>query len=348
MFTLIVLTAALRKAVTQNDVTEVQKISPGSNIAKTDYEDVVNSFLQDISFQPPDMIFDVGLKSRVENRLESYGISRKFITEIESCIATATKISSCSYPYTSPEVLEAIALYATYVISIDDITSNILPDLECYGSQLVLGQSQRHEILRGFTKFLGDQPRVFGAFGGDMIIKGTLEFIASAVIEQNQDSVHLSGDASDYLVFFRAKTGVAEPFAFFCFPEDINPEDRDLPIYVSAVPSIMLFLGYVNDLLSFYKEETKQEDSPGFVQSYAKVYNCTALEALGQLRHETINEVRKIRSILARDAAMADRIDQFVYGYIFYHLCTGRYRLNELNIPAAHHARKRFQAMANA
>ncbi|OJI84677.1 hypothetical protein ASPTUDRAFT_188784 [Aspergillus tubingensis CBS 134.48] len=343
-----VLTAALRKAVTQNDVTEVQKISPGSNIAKTDYEDVVNSFLQDISFQPPDMIFDVGLKSRVENRLESYGISRKFITEIESCIATATKISSCSYPYTSPEVLEAIALYATYVISIDDITSNILPDLECYGSQLVLGQSQRHEILRGFTKFLGDQPRVFGAFGGDMIIKGTMEFIASAVIEQNQDSVHLSRDASDYLVFFRAKTGVAEPFAFFCFPEDINPEYRDLPKYVSAVPSIMLFLGYVNDLLSFYKEEIKQEDSPGFVQSYAKIHDCTALEALRQLRHETIKEVRKIRSILAKDAAMADRINQFIYGYIFYHLCTERYRLNELNIPAAHHARKRFQAMANA
>ncbi|PYH69406.1 uncharacterized protein BO88DRAFT_414638 [Aspergillus vadensis CBS 113365] len=111
VFILVVLTAALWKAVTQNDVADIQKISPGSNISKTDYEDVVNGFLQDISFQPPDMIFDVGLKSRVEDRLESYGISRNFITEIESCIATATKISSCSYPYTSPEVLEAIALF---------------------------------------------------------------------------------------------------------------------------------------------------------------------------------------------------------------------------------------------
>lgn len=293
------------------------------------------------------MIFDVGLKSCVENRLESYGILRKFIAEIELCIATATKISSCFYSYTSPEALEAIALYATYVIAIDDITGNILPDLECYGFQLVLGQFHRYEILRGFTKFLGDQPRVFGVFGGDMIIKGTMEFIASVVIEQNQDPVHLSGDASDYLVFFRAKTGVAESFVFFCFPEDINPEDRDLLKYVSAVPSIMLFLGYVNDLLSFYKEEIKQEDSPGFVQSYVKVYYCTALEALRQLRHEIIKEVRKIWSILAKDAAMADRINQFIYGYIFYHLCTGRYRLNELNIPAAHDVRKRFQAMAN-
>lgn len=168
-------------------------------------------------------------------------------------------------------MLEAIALYTTYIISINKITSNILPDLKHYRSQLVLEHSQKHEILRGFTEFLKDQPRVFNTFRSNIIINNTLELIASVVIKQNQDSVHLSRDASDYLVFFRAKTGVTEPFAFFYFPEDIHPEDRDLPKYVSAVPSIMLFLGYVNDLLSFYKEEIKQGDSPGFVQSYTKV-----------------------------------------------------------------------------
>ncbi|GKZ85327.1 terpene cyclase [Aspergillus niger] len=312
-------TAALWRLATHFAVPVSGKISPASTISKRDYEEVVNGFLRDISFRPPEVNFDVGLKTRVVSRLESYGISRRFIALIEPCITTATKISSCSYPFTSPEVLEAIALYATY----------------------------RHELLRGFTRFLGDQPRVFGAFGGDMIIKGTMEFIASAVIEQNQDAFQLSRDSSDYLIYFRAKTGVAEPFAFFCFPEDINPEDRDLQKYVSAIPSIMLFLGYVNDLLSFYKEELKEEDSPGFVQSYAKVHNSTALHALQQLRHETIKEVRKIRSMLSNDVQMAERINQFIYGYIFYHLCTGRYKLTELNIPAAHDARKRIQALTD-
>ncbi|GKZ73714.1 terpene cyclase [Aspergillus niger] len=347
LFVLMTATAALWRLATHFAVPVSGKISPASTISKRDYEEVVNGFLRDISFRPPEVKFDVGLKTRVVSRLESYGISRRFIALIEPCITTATKISSCSYPFTSPEVLEAIALYATYVISIDDITNEILPDLECYGSQLALGQSQRHELLRGFTRFLGDQPRVFGAFGGDMIIKGTMEFIASAVIEQNQDAFQLSRDSSDYLIYFRAKTGVAEPFAFFCFPEDINPEDRDLQKYVSAIPSIMLFLGYVNDLLSFYKEELKEEDSPGFVQSYAKVHDSTALHALQQLRHETIKEVRKIRRMLSNDVQMAERINQFIYGYIFYHLCTGRYRLTELNIPAAHDARKRIQALTD-
>ncbi|PYI03547.1 terpenoid synthase [Aspergillus sclerotiicarbonarius CBS 121057] len=311
-FSMTIFAAALKQAI-HRAAHLSEKIFPGGTISKREYEDIVNGFLRDISFQPPVLEFDSGLKSRLENRLESYGISRRFITEIEPCINTATKISSCSYPFVSPEVLEAIALYATYVISIDDMTSEILPDLENYGSQLILGRPPRHELLRGFT---------------------------------NQDGVRLSRDASDYLVFFRAKTGVAEPFAFFCFPEDTNPEDQDLAKYISAIPSIMLFLGYVNDLLSFYKEELKEGDSPGFIQSYAKVHGSNSLQALRQLRHNTIEEVRKIRSILSDDDFMAQRINQFIHGYILYHLCAGRYRLAELNVPAAHEARRRFQDLA--
>ncbi|KAJ5450707.1 terpenoid synthase [Penicillium daleae] len=234
----------------------------------------------------------MGLKGRVENSLESHGISREFISKIGQCINTATKITSFTYPFVSHEVREAIALYASYVITIDDLTTKILPDLKKYTTQLVLGQSHQHELLRGFTRFLGGQQQLFGQFGGDMIVKGSIEFISAAVVEQNQDKcLHLSSDASDYLVFFRAKTGGAEPFAFFCFPENSNPEDQDLARYVAAIPSIMLFLGYVNDLLSFYKEECNAEDCPGFIQNHSKVHGFTLLQSLHQLRKETIEEL---------------------------------------------------------
>ncbi|CRG90153.1 hypothetical protein PISL3812_07195 [Talaromyces islandicus] len=343
---LMAILAALSKLPTNVPDTLSEKLCPGSTVSRRSYEEVVNRFLGDISFQIPKFEWDVELKSRVEKCLESHGVSRKFITEIEQCIDTATKISSCTYPFVSREVQEAITLYATYVISIDDITGEILPDLENYSTQLVLGQTQRHELLRGFTKLLGDQQRLFGKFGGDMIVKGSMEFIASAVVEQRQDASHLTRDGTDYLVYFRAKTGVAEPFAFFCFPENINPEGRDLARYIAAIPSIMLFLGYVNDLLSFYKEELKEEDCPGFIQSHAKVHSTTtSLQSLLQLRIETVDEVRKIRSILSDDAILTERIDRFIHGYIFYHLCSGRYRLEELNVPAAKEARRCFREM---
>lgn len=321
-------------------------IRPGSTVSKRNYEQVVNGFLRDISFQTPIFKLDVDLKTCVENSLESHGISRGLIAQIGTCIDTATEITSCTYPFASHEVQEAIALYASYVITIDDLTGDILPDLKGYVNQLVQGQPHQHEVLRGFTKFLGAQQQLFGQFGGDMVVKGSMEFVAAAVIEQTQDKrLHLPPEGSNYLCFFRAKTGVAEPFAFFCFPEDTNPEDRDLAGYTAAIPSIMLFLGYANDLLSFYKEEGKAGDYPGFIQNHAKVHGLTSLQSLHQIRIETIKEVQKVRSILSNDAVMAERINQFIYGYIFYHLCSGRYKLDELNIPAAAEARSRFHDM---
>ncbi|KAJ5124288.1 terpenoid synthase [Penicillium bovifimosum] len=323
-----------------------EKIHPSSTVSKRDYEDIVNEFLQGISYQPPQCVFDVALSSRVENHLLSHGISPEFIKQIGRCIKTATEITTFTYPFVSHEVQEAIALYATYVISIDDLTTDILPDLQGYVAQLVAGRPHHHELLRGFTHFLGSQQRLFGQFGGDMIVKGTLEFISSAVIEQGQDRcLNLTQDAADYLVYFRAKTGVAEPFAFFFFPEDSNPEEDDLRKYIAAIPSIMLILGYVNDLLSFYKEESKVDDYPGFVQNHAQVYGLTSLQSLRQLMVETLAEVRKIRNIFFHDAAMTDRIDKFIYGYVFYHLCSRRYRLDELDIPAALESRIRYHQM---
>ncbi|KAJ5466234.1 terpenoid synthase [Penicillium desertorum] len=338
--------AALFKWPRKDPTSVGEYICHGSSVSKREYEEVVNGFLSDISFQAPDLKLDMGLKTRVENSLESHGISRGLIDQIGMCISTATKITCCAFPFVSHEAKEAIALYASYVITIDDLTSDILPDLENYVTQLILRQSHQHELLRGFTNFLGTQGELFGQFGGDMIVKGSMEFVSAAVIEQRRDKqLRLPPEASDYLVFFRAKTGVAEPFAFFCFPEDTNPEDRDLAGYIAAIPSIMLFLGYVNDLLSFYKEERKAGDCPGFIQAHAKLHGFTSFQSLYQLRNETIKEVQKVRSILSKNALMAEHINQFIHGYIFYHLCSERYKLDDLNIPAAVKARSRFQEM---
>ena len=51
--------------------------------------------------------------------------------------------------------------------------------------------------------------------------------------------------------YFRAKTGLAEPFAFFCSLDDLNPENRDLTGYIASIPFLMLTLAEANDILSF-------------------------------------------------------------------------------------------------
>lgn len=71
------------------------------------------------------------------------------------------------------------------------------------------------------------------------------------------------------------------------------------------------------------------------------------LQALWQVRLEMIKEVQKVQSILTDNTAIGERINQFAYGHIVYHLCIGRYWSGELDIPAAHGARKLFEELAN-
>ena len=298
-----------------------------------EYEQIVNNFLSDISFKAPLARSKLDLQSLVEKRMASQGVSPIMMDRVKRCIKTGIKITTLTYSFLSPAAQEAIATYASYVISIDDLITELSKELETYTATLTLGRKHRHTLLQGLTNHLGDQCRIFGPFGGDMIVKGTIEFLSSAVIEARQtEGLFLPKDAGEYLNFFRAKTGVAEPFAFFCFPEDTYPETAYLDTYVKAVPSIMLFLGYVNDILSFYKEEASPTDSAGFIHSHSKLHTISLAQSLRQITRETVQVVHQLRNICSEDHLLSQHMDKFIQGYIWYHLSCSRYKLSELNI----------------
>ncbi|UNI25016.1 hypothetical protein JDV02_010724 [Purpureocillium takamizusanense] len=309
------------------------KPSCGDQWTIKQYEEVINSFLREISFTPPHGGPDLDLVSAVRNRMESQGVSPATLAVVRQCIETGARISSKTYSYLSPAMQEIIATYAAYVISIDDLTAEITSDLESYTAALMCGKMQRHTLLQGFTNHLSDQCEIFGPFGGDMIVKGSLEFLSSAVVETREtEPMFLPEGASDYLVYFRAKTGVAEPFAFFCFPEDVYPEATCLETYSKAIPSIMLILGYVNDVFSFYKEEASPGDAAGFIRSYSKFYNISLIQSLRRITNETLRVVQQLRDICVGHGRLSEHMERFVQGYIWYHLTSSRYKLSELDI----------------
>lgn len=324
-----------------------------STLTNVDCENIINDFLREVSFKPHVPYVDQDLKCRVIKRMKAQGVSVTIIDQVQRCIDTAVTMTAFTYSYASPTVQEAIATFASYAISIDDLTKDFAAELQVYATNLALGQPQRHPLLQGFTTHLSEQCHIFGPFSGDMIIKGALEFISSAKVEaEHIENFQLPKDASDFLVFFRAKTGVAEPFAFFCFPEDTHPEARDLDHYVAVVPAIMLFLDYVNDLLSFYKEHMKPGDSASFVTSHAKLHHLSLVESLQHVKAESVNVVRRIRNICAGNTVLFQHLEQFMQGYILFHLAFGRYKLAELNIPfaidATEHANRSVNRPSNA
>lgn len=176
-----------------------------------------------------------------------------------------------------------------------------------------------------------------------MIMKSAIDFIAAQPVEDEQDLLHLSLDTSDFPRFFRYKTGMSETYSFFLFPEDRYPEEKNLHKYLPAIPTLIQFYDQTNDLLSFYKEEFDPGDSINFVHTQARLHNITPLESLKRTQTSVAELIQKLRRIFKNEPEMLKDIERFMQGYILFHLSAKRYRLAELNIPAAIEGRKRFQ-----
>jgi membrane-associated protease RseP (regulator of RpoE activity) len=84
---------------------------------------------------------------------------------------------------------------------------------------------------------------------------------------------------------------------------------------------MVLYLAYVNDLLSFYKEEFKPSDSRNFIHSQARLNGIRPFEPIKRIQVKAIELVRKMRNmIFSDDEAMLNIIERFIHGYVSYHL----------------------------
>ncbi|PWI64530.1 hypothetical protein PCL_09579 [Purpureocillium lilacinum] len=97
----------------------------GSAWTEREYEQIVNNFLSDVSFKALLERSNLDLQSSVEKRMASQGVSPIMIDRVKGCIKTGIKITALTYSFLSPAAQEAIATYASYVISIDDLTSEL-------------------------------------------------------------------------------------------------------------------------------------------------------------------------------------------------------------------------------
>lgn len=82
-----------------------------------------------------------------------------------------------------------------------------------------------------------------------------------------------------------------------------------------------------SDLFSFYKEE-KVGEQHNFIHHYARVHGKTVPEALGAVLDEVVALVHRIQNLLS--GPEKDAWNEFAAGYTQFHVCTPRYRLNEI------------------
>ncbi|EMD33752.1 hypothetical protein CERSUDRAFT_117848 [Gelatoporia subvermispora B] len=135
----------------------------------------------------------------------------------------------------------------------------------------------------------------------------------------------LSIQSLAFVEYRRIKTGVGEAYAGYIWDINRFPDEK---AFVQAMPDAVLFIQYVNDIMSFYKEELGG-DLGTYVQDRALVTRMTSAEVLSHVVDATIASVNSARAVLGNGPAR-DAWEFFMRGYIAFHLQAPRYLLHEI------------------
>ncbi|KAL1849307.1 hypothetical protein Plec18170_007599 [Paecilomyces lecythidis] len=309
---------------------------------KDRYADIIRKFLEDISFELPNFDYDVStVTDRVERHFIMQNFETEFIAKVRPIIRWSAAYAVATYPFVNRQTQETIGIYTSYAIIIDDFPNDYRQDLKLFNSRVLRGAMQSNKVLQCFVEFLVNASPSFGQFGGDMIIKSSLEFVSACYFEVEEGQrLHFTSNAPAFPRYVRLKTGVSETYSFFAFPEYMLPEDLYLKHYLPAIPDLTDFFDYVNDIFSFYKEFTTIGDDRNFVLNSAQTHSMDIFQVLQNL----CSEAREIihRLCVVSNVQVQSNMKQLVHGYIMYHLSQSRYRLAELGIPEAAEASRRL------
>jgi hypothetical protein len=317
-------------------------------VTKAEYIKILQRFLGDIAFEFPSGHYNFAVEDQVKMHFKEAGFSEKFIRDLQPIIQTSAGIAMTAYHSTPFEVQRIIGIYTTYAIAIDDRAQEMKHDLKDFSTLLLSEKPQGNKLLQSFAHFMKPMRQIFGQFGGDMVIKDSLQFVSSCYLEaEAKDRLLFPEDAPEFAQYLRLKTGVAEAYAFMLFPEKQFLEDEYLGTYLPAIWYMQAYLNSANDIMSFYKETLELEDC-NFIHNSAKSRGLILSESLQKLCTETAELVQRLRSLGSTQPKISVAMEDFIQGYIVYHLSQPRYRLRELDLPMVIEAQRRVNPSMSA
>ncbi|KAF8884270.1 Trichodiene synthase [Gymnopilus junonius] len=160
------------------------------------------------------------------------------------------------------------------------------------------------------------------------IIISAMEYLNGCTLEEMPELQHMkvSKTAQSWPYYLRAKTGVATAYAFMLFPKKIKP---GISTYIQVIGDISLFIDLTNNVLSFHKEYLAGETN-NYVHNKAHVTGKSIQETLREVTTDALAAHARVKSVLQ----FTDKCtlwEQFVNGYLAFHVTQSRYRLNDLS-----------------
>ncbi|EPS33065.1 hypothetical protein PDE_08027 [Penicillium oxalicum 114-2] len=240
------------------------------------------------------------------------------------------------YPSHDREIQIDIAVFTALMFSIDDLGNQMPGALRTYRSKIMLGLPQDSQQIADFLKIPFQMESWLDNFALDMVFKSQLEFLSANLVENEYGDrlcPHPSTPQS-LRSYFRLKSGICEPYAFFIWPSSIMVQDHNhngAPLAI--MPDLMTWINDTNDIMSFYKESIIGDEVNNSISLHARAKSQTLLESVkDHVSLATDAFVRIMEFAKDQHPEVQRKLLEFLNGYIAIHYKDPRYHMQDLSI----------------
>lgn len=296
---------------------------------------IIREFLANISFDlksHPEPHRDSALEAAVTSKLSELGFSTQTLQPLTYLVPTCCMYASLAHSSAPMDLKVFIASYMTLAAGIDDSfldASQILSfTLNFAHGKNTHGHPHLDCLMRLLTI---EAPRFFGPLAVNFITSSTIDAINGFLLE-SKFSTGFSTSIPGFAAWMRHKGGYGEVLTFFIFPDREFPEDEWLGKYIQTLPITRDVICYINDILSFYKEQVLKKESC-FIENLAQEKGCGIIAALRETCVTTAELRKRVRERFAvEDEKLSSAFDSYIEGYVKWHFSVKRYRLDDIGL----------------
>ncbi|KAJ5944429.1 terpene cyclase [Penicillium verrucosum] len=284
--------------------------------------DILVDFLDKFSYQD-----DVCLSRSDFQALQDYASA--FLPHDKRIVAGMSEYAHATFPFLPLEIRQKAVVYDAYQMSVDDLDYEEHDSLDGLCPQLSAQTKIQHPVWQGFFESLPDFLKFYGPYCQTTILRGALEFIQATTVERTLFRGYAGSKFPDYVRRMSAQGPVQ---GAVCFPEQEFPQKEYLSAIASVEAELEDWVGTVNDLFSFYKESDTAVDRINYPLNVSACTGRALTEVLWETSDIALACKRRMESILdsAGKESVRRRVQEFLTGYVRYHLACDRYRIGEL------------------
>ncbi|SJL03224.1 uncharacterized protein ARMOST_06572 [Armillaria ostoyae] len=289
-------------------------------------EDIIRSFVHQFDTANLPSIWDPALENLCMKEVEHRGYA---LDALQPYLVPGLNIAASAYHHVDNVNIKVyIAIYTAFVLYFDDAypdDPDALVGVPNFTKHFATSEKQPTKMLDDFAGVLAEASQLFGEVTADFIVQAILRFMTALILEIRSKS-EPRHKVDKYAMFLRELSGIAEAYAVFIFPAELP-----YSVYIQAFPLLRDVICFINDIISFYKEEADGENY-NLISILAEANDEPKTKTLRNMVGRCMEAHEKALLVLSPHKDAHGMYKEFVKGYLAYHLGAKRYRLNELNM----------------